>query len=64
MLPVRGQIISVLCERGGSPASIASGALREGGALPINTAGGLMSEANMHGLNRVTEGVRQMAAQR
>ena len=49
-----------LCERGGSPAFIASGALRAGGALPINTAGGLLSEAYMHGLNLVIEGVRQM----
>jgi acetyl-CoA acetyltransferase len=49
-----------LCERGASPAFIASGALREGGALPINTAGGLLSEAYLHGLNLVIEGVRQM----
>ena len=49
-----------LCERGGSPAFIESGALRAGGALPINTGGGLLSEAYLHGLNLVIEGVRQM----
>ena len=49
-----------LCERGQSGAFIASGALRADGALPINTAGGLLSEAYMHGLNLVIEGVRQM----
>lgn len=38
----------------------ASGALRVGGALPINTAGGNLSEGYLHGLNHVVEGVRQM----
>jgi len=48
-----------LCERGGAAALIASGALRQGGRLPINTAGGLHSEAYLHGLNLVIEAVRQ-----
>jgi acetyl-CoA acetyltransferase len=40
---------------------VASGALRwDGGALPANTSGGLLSEAYLHGLNLVIEGVRQM----
>src|SRR5258707_3416848 len=30
-----------------------------GGALPINTNGGLLREAYIHGLNGITEGVRQ-----
>ncbi len=30
------------------------------GALPSNTAGGLLSEAYLHGLNLIIEGVRQM----
>ena len=38
----------------------ASGALRVGGALPINTAGGNLSEGYIHGLNHVAEGVRQL----
>jgi acetyl-CoA acetyltransferase len=49
-----------LCGRGESPGFIESGALRSDGAMPINTAGGLLSEAYLHGLNHVIEGVRQM----
>jgi len=30
------------------------------GELPINTAGGLMSEGYLHGMNLITEGVRQI----
>ncbi|MGE2692821.1 thiolase C-terminal domain-containing protein [Mycolicibacterium pulveris] len=38
----------------------ATGALRVGGELPINTAGGNLSEGYIHGLNHITEGVRQI----
>ena len=38
----------------------AGGRLEVGGALPVNTAGGLLSETGMPGLQLVTEGVRQM----
>jgi acetyl-CoA acetyltransferase len=49
------------CERGGAGDFIAAGNLRhDGGSLPTNTAGGLLSEAYLHGLNLVIEGVRQM----
>lgn len=48
-----------LCGKGETSAFIQSGALRRGGKLPINTAGGLHSEAYLHGLNLVIEGVRQ-----
>jgi acetyl-CoA acetyltransferase len=36
------------------------GAIELGGRLPINTSGGSLSEAYVHGMNLVTEGVRQM----
>jgi len=40
---------------------VAAGNLRwPQGKLPSNTAGGLLSEGYVHGLNLVTEGVRQM----
>lgn len=48
-----------LCGKGETSAFIQSGTLRLGGKLPINTAGGLHSEAYLHGLNLVVEGVRQ-----
>jgi acetyl-CoA acetyltransferase len=50
-----------LCARGEAPAFIASGGLRwPDGALPTNTAGGMLSESYLQGLNLVVEGVRQM----
>ncbi|MFM9887202.1 MAG: thiolase family protein [Burkholderiales bacterium] len=39
---------------------VAGGRLAHGGALPTNTAGGLLSETGMPGLQLVLEGVRQM----
>ena len=39
---------------------ICDGGLRSDGALPTNTAGGGLSEAYLHGLNLVTEAVRQV----
>jgi acetyl-CoA acetyltransferase len=38
----------------------ADGRLEIGGELPVNTAGGLLAESGMPGLQLVTEGVRQM----
>jgi acetyl-CoA acetyltransferase len=49
-----------LCATAELPSFIASGQLRHDGALPVNTAGGLLSEAYLHGLNLVLEGVRQV----
>ncbi|MFZ4759282.1 MAG: thiolase C-terminal domain-containing protein, partial [Burkholderiaceae bacterium] len=50
-----------LCAPGEAGPFVASGALRwPDGALPTNTAGGLLSEAYLHGLNLVIEAVRQM----
>ena len=39
---------------------VAGGRLAHGGELPVNTAGGLLSETGMPGLQLVLEGVRQM----
>lgn len=49
------------CERGEGGAFIESGALSwHGGSLPTNTHGGSLSEAYIHGLNHVVEGVRSL----
>lgn len=49
------------CGRGEAPRFVRSGAIRwPDGSLPINTAGGCLSEAYVHGLNNVLEGVRQL----
>jgi len=49
-----------LIEKGGAGDFFRSGAGRIGGRLPINTAGGLLSEAYIHGLNNVVEAVSQL----
>ncbi len=49
------------CKRGEGGPFIESGALAwHGGSLPTNTHGGSLSEAYIHGLNHVVEGVRAM----
>jgi acetyl-CoA acetyltransferase len=48
------------CARGEGGPYVESGALEVGGALPANTHGGSLSEAYIHGLNHVVEGVRQL----
>src|SRR5262245_14438621 len=49
------------CRRGEGGPYAASGALAwPDGALPTNTAGGSLSEAYIHGLNHVVEGVKQL----
>jgi hypothetical protein len=49
-----------LCERGESGAFVRSGATGLGGALPVNTNGGLLSEGYIHGLNTVVGAVLQI----
>lgn len=49
-----------LAPRGGAGALIRSGATRPGGAKPINTNGGLLSEGYLHGMNTVAEAVLQL----
>ncbi|VTU30859.1 thiolase C-terminal domain-containing protein [Variovorax sp. PBL-E5] len=49
-----------LCEKGGAGAFFREGHARIGGKLPVNTAGGLLSEAYIHGLNNAVEAVSQL----
>ena len=52
------------CAPGESGQFVASGALRwPDGRLPINTSGGQLSEAYVHGMNLLIEGVRQLRGQ-
>ncbi|WP_325096781.1 thiolase C-terminal domain-containing protein [Mycolicibacterium vinylchloridicum] len=48
------------CAKGEGGPFATSGAIDLGGRLPVNTAGGNLSEGYIHGLNHVLEGVRQM----
>ena len=49
------------CKRGEGGSFIEGGALScHGGSLPTNTHGGSLSEAYIHGLNHVVEGVRSL----
>ncbi|MCH7789306.1 MAG: lipid-transfer protein [Acidobacteria bacterium] len=48
------------CERGEGKDFIADGNIEIGGALPINTNGGQLGEAYIHGMNGVAEAVRQV----
>ncbi len=48
------------CGRGEAPGFIADGAIEIGGKLPINTHGGQLGEAYIHGMNGIAEGVRQV----
>jgi acetyl-CoA acetyltransferase len=48
------------CGRGEAPGFVAGGAIEIGGRLPLNTHGGQLGEAYIHGMNGIAEGVRQM----
>lgn len=48
------------CKKGEGGPFAASGALKLGGALPTNTAGGQLSEAHVEGMLQIVEGVRQL----
>jgi len=48
------------CGRGEAKDFIADGAIEIGGRLPINTHGGQLGEAYIHGMNGIAEGVRQI----
>jgi len=48
------------CGRGEAKDFIAGGAIEVGGRLPLNTHGGQLGEAYIHGMNGIAEGVRQL----
>jgi acetyl-CoA acetyltransferase len=48
------------CPRGEARHFIAGGAIELGGRLPLNTHGGQLGEAYIHGMNGIAEGVRQV----
>lgn len=48
------------CERGEARHFVADGNIELGGRLPINTHGGQIGEAYLHGMNGIAEGVRQV----
>lgn len=61
-----GQVVMALedfgfCKRGEGGPFVESGAIAwPGGSIPINTAGGGLAEAYIHGFNNLIEGVRQL----
>jgi acetyl-CoA acetyltransferase len=48
------------CKEGEGGGFVTGGRIRRDGALPLNTAGGLLSEAYIHGFNHVIEAVEQL----
>jgi acetyl-CoA acetyltransferase len=48
------------CGEGEAKDFIADGQIGLGGSLPVNTHGGLVGEAYIHGVNNILEGVRQL----
>jgi acetyl-CoA acetyltransferase len=48
------------CKKGEGGPFVAAGEVELGGAIPINTGGGHLSEGYIHGMNHIVEGVRQV----
>lgn len=48
------------CKKGEAKDFVADGHIGPGGSLPVNTNGGLIGEAYIHGLNNAAEAVRQL----
>lgn len=51
------------CKPGEGGPFAASGAIEMGGALPINTSGGNMSDGYIHGMSHIVEGARQLRSE-
>jgi acetyl-CoA acetyltransferase len=48
------------CGPGEAKDFVAGGGIELGGRLPVNTHGGQLGEAYLHGMNGIAEGVRQL----
>ena len=48
------------CKPGEARDFVADGAIEVGGRLPLNTHGGQLGEAYIHGMNGIAEAVRQL----